>query len=434
MIMRFFYLLIMIMFLSSISSADMDKKISVNMKNADVKDLFNAIALASSTNIVLAKDIDGKVSVFLNDVKLIDAIKSVTSNAGLNYEIENDIIYIYNKPSTKSSDMALGDLETYFFKPQYIPLDHLEKILTNFLINSGGKIVLDNSNNSIIITDTKNNLKYIKDILTKLDIPIKQVLIEAKIVELSKNGSKNLGIQWGATYNAANTSVNFPGTIGISGGQSSANLSAPISPNYMINMPLATGVTPAGGIGLLLGNRSGNFLLDVKLQALEQSGEAKLVSEPKIVTLNNQKAKIESGEEIRYKVATNNASGTTTDNIEKDEAKLILEITPQIGENNDILLNIVVEKSEFDTSRNVDGYPFKLTRKAQTLVLVKDGETTIIGGLKKEKLAKTETSVPGLSKIPLLGALFRSKGDSSEVNDLVIFITPKIIGDKKVKN
>lgn len=235
------------------------------------------------------------------------------------------------------------------------------------------------------------------------------MLIEAKIVEMSKSGSRDLGIQWSANYNPDSTSYYFPNSVSIGGGSS----------GYMVNLPVSE---PAGALNLLLGTATGSLLLDVRLQALEQNGEAKIVSEPKIVTMNNQQATIESGVEFRYKVTT-----TDTTDVEEDSAKLSLIVTPQVTPDNNILLNVKVEKSELDFSRQVDGYPLKITRRAETYLMVKNGETTIIGGLNQKSTTASNSAVPYLSRIPLLGALFKSQSRSSNLDDLMIFITPKVI-------
>ncbi|MBC7196338.1 MAG: type IV pilus secretin PilQ, partial [Deferribacterales bacterium] len=201
----------------------------------------------------------------------------------------------------------------------------------------------------------------------------------------------------------------FPNSVSVGGGAS----------GYMVNLPVTE---PAGALNILLGSATGSLLLDVRLQALEKSGEAKIVSEPKIVTMNNQQAHIESGVEFKYKVTT-----TDTTDIEEDEAKLLLTVTPQVTPDNNILLNVQVEKSELDFTREVDGYPLKITRKAETYLMVKNGETTIIGGLNQKSTSNSNSAVPYLSKIPLLGTLFKSQSKASTLDELMIFITPKII-------
>lgn len=419
--------LILITF-ASLSYSDISKIVSLNMKNADVKDVFNALSLISNTNIVVGKGVEGKVSVFLDNVTLIDAIKSITANADLSYRLENNIVYIIKSEPMSQSSITSDNVESYFFKPKYMSLNQLEGIINNFVMSTGGKLVFDNSTGTIIVTDTKTNLKYIKELLNKIDQPTQQVMIEAKIVRTTKNGGKDLGIQWGASINDK-TRYNFPYSVQVGAG-------ADTNRNYIVNLPV-TDITRAGlgaGIGLTLGSFNNNFILNAKLNALETKGEAKIMHSPKILTMNNQKAKLESGEEIRFReTKTNTTSSTQETTIQKEEAKTILEITPQVLSNGNILLNLSLELSEFDRSeeKKVDGIPSKNTNKAETQVTLKDGETLIIAGLKKEMMFKNESSVPFFSKIPLLGALFRSRSSGDDLSELLIFVTPKIMDVSK---
>ncbi|MCX8084970.1 MAG: hypothetical protein N3C60_08635 [Calditerrivibrio sp.] len=422
--MRFLYLILMILFLQSFALANLNKKVSINMKNADVKDVFNALSLLSGTNIVIGKGIEGKVSVFLDNVTLIDAVKSITSNADLSYRTENNIIYITKSEPFTQTSLVSENVETYFFKPKYVKIDQLLTLVTNFTITTGGKVVMDNSTGTLIITDTKSNMTHIKDLLSKLDQPSQQIMIEAKIVRTTKNGGKDLGIQWGANINDK-TRYNFPYSIQVGAGQDTNR-------NYIINLPISDTVRAGmgAGLGITLGSFNNNFILNAKLNALETKGEAKIMHSPKILTMNNHKAKLESGEEIRFRETKTSTTSTTQETtIQTDQAKTILEITPQVMSNGNILLNLAIELSEFDRSeeKKIDGIPSKNTNKAETQVTLKDGETLIIAGLKKESMFKNESSVPLLSKIPLLGALFRNKSSGEDLNELLIFVTPKVI-------
>lgn len=398
-------LIILIISISSLLfAADLSKNISVNFKDADIKDVMITLSKLSKINIVLPKNINGKLTLYLENVALKDVIDNIAKQFNLSYDIKNNIIYFYNS-GTQNDTAPVVD---YFYAPKNIKLADLVKILENFKSDKG-KIVVDDYSGTLIITDTKENIEKMKYYISKIDVPIKQVMIEAKIVEVSKTGSRELGLQWSANTNFNSTNANFPNTISIGGDIS----------GYMVNLPITN---PGGTLSLLLGNYSGSFILDAKLQALEQQGLAKIVSQPKIVTMNNKEAKIESGFEFHYKVIDNDDT-----NVESDEAKLSLTVTPQVTPDNNILLKIVVDKSELDFTKTVDGYPLKFTRKAETYVKLKDGETTVIGGLVQEKQSNSTSAVPGLSKIPLIGWLFKSKTNSHDLNDLVIFITPKII-------
>ena len=409
---------------STMQSEKLSQNVSLNLRNASIRTVATVLAKESDFNIVLPDNIQGNITMMLEDVTLYQALQALSRSANLTYSIENDIIYI-NK---KNQPAGIGDMENFFYYPKYISLGKLASVLKNYL-GPQGKIVVDDFSGVVIISDTKKNLDFIKTVISKIDRNIKQVLIKAKIVELTKSGSQDLGIQWGATINKT-TGSDFPHTIQIGGGATAGDttgLTSPDSSGYFVNLPVAS---PAGALNMMLGNYAGSFLLDIRLQALEEAGKAKVVSEPRIMTINNQQARIESGQEYKYKVIEENDGDVDTD-VEEDEAKLVLEVKPQITPDNKILMNISVEKSELDFSRAVDGYPMKFTRKANSLIMVDDGETAVIGGLTQQTTSQSSTSVPFLSDIPFLGALFKSKSTSNKTNELVIFLTPKIVENTK---
>jgi len=409
---------------STMQSEKLSQNVSLNLRDASIRTVATVLAKESDFNIVLPNNIQGNITIMLEDVTLYQALQALSRSANLTYSIENNIIYLNKQDQPAGS----GDMENFFYYPKYISLDKLSSVLKNYL-GPQGKIVVDDFSGVVIISDTKKNLDFIKTVISKIDKNIKQVLIKAKIVELTKSGSQDLGIQWGAALNKT-TGSDFPHTIQIGGGATAGDttgLTPPDSQGYFVNMPVAS---PAGALNMMLGNYAGSFLLDVRLQALEEAGKAKVVSEPRIMTINNQQARIESGQEYKYKIIEENDGDVDTD-VEEDEAKLVLEVKPQITPDNKILMNISVEKSELDFSREVDGYPMKFTRKANSLIMVNDGETAVIGGLTQQTTSQSNTSVPGLSKIPFLGILFKSKSTSNKTNELVIFLTPKIIDNTK---
>jgi len=418
---------------STMQSEKLTQNVSLNLRDASIRTVATVLAKESDFNIVLPDNIQGNITIMLEDVTLYQALQALSRSANLTYSIEDNILYL-NKQNQPAGS---GDMENFFYYPKYISLGKLASVLKNYL-GPQGKIVVDDFSGVVIISDTAKNLDFIKRVIEKIDKNIKQVLIKAKIVELTKSGSQDLGIQWGAAINKT-TGSDFPHTIQIGGGaatttttttntNTNANggtngLTPPDLSGYFVNMPVSS---PAGALNMMLGNYAGSFLLDVRLQALEEAGKAKVVSEPRIMTVNNQQARIESGQEYKYKVIDEN-NGDIDTNVEEDEAKLILEVKPQITPDNKILMNISVEKSELDFSRQVDGYPMKFTRKATSLIMVDDGETAVIGGLTQETTSRSDTSVPFLSKIPFLGLLFKSKSTSNETNELVIFLTPKLV-------
>ncbi len=403
---RLIIFFVFLIFVNFSYAMDLNKSISLNFKNAEIKDVITAIAKEANINIVIANNISGTVSIYLDNVTLKNALKNITKSNGLSYSIEDDLIYIDKSDAIKSKE----DTENYFYKPVNIDIGELAGILKNYLSESG-KIVEDKSGGLLIITDTSSKVNEIKEIVKQLDIPVKQIHIRTKIVETYKGANRALGIQWGGTYSDT-TSYDFPYHVSVGGGTEGG---------YLVNLPI---LNPTGAISLGLANYAGSLILDAKLMAMQERGEAKIVSEPSVVTMNNQKAIIESGVEFKYRVIEED-----NNQIQDDEAKLRMEVTPQVTPDGKIIVKIVVNKDELDFTREVDGYPLKQTRKAETILKLEDGETTVIGGLTKDSFSTKKQAVPFFSSIPLVGGLFRNTTKNKEYDEIMIFITPSIVRD-----
>jgi len=301
--------------------------------------------------------------------------------------------------------------------------------------------------NTIILRDMKKNIEDARLLIKSMDTRTMQVVIEARIIEVQTNFARDMGVQWGAAHGTTNrdnftsafgsTSTAPPSTstptgfIG-SGGQFSSQ------PNYAVNVPASGTAGVLGALGLSFGKLSGDpLLLDLRISAGERNGKLKIVSQPKITTMNNNPATIHSG--LTFKVKTTTTTTTTTatttgTGLEEVKTGIDLAVTPQISADDFILLNIVASKSEPDFTRTVDGIPGVSEKKASTSVLVKDGETTVIGGLYKSTSSDSENAIPYLSRVPILGWLFKSTSKSSDNEELLVFITPRIVRYEKTNN
>jgi type IV pilus assembly protein PilQ len=269
----------------------------------------------------------------------------------------------------------------------------------------------------------RSDLEQLLTLIEKLDQLTRQILIEARIVEATRETARNLGIQWGGL--AEEGVWVYPGSnsSGVVGTSLSDNGIDPTS-GFAVNFPAAL----TGGAGLTLGLAVvvvGSHLLAVQLSALQQEGKLNILSSPSITTLDNQSAVIESGDEVPFQTVENGEV-----NIEYKKAVLSLEVTPHVIEGQTLKLNILTSKDELDFSRTVSGNPTVITKKAETNVILYDGQTTVIGGLNKETRNETDSGVPGLMDIPLLGYLFKGSGRSSKMEDVLIFITPHILGER----
>jgi type IV pilus assembly protein PilQ len=283
-----------------------------------------------------------------------------------------------------------------------------------------------------------------------------QVLIEANIVEATRDVARALGVQWGYNYQAGPqsgnpTGFNFPGTIGI-GGSGLSNGSAPqgppgvVQPNvpFLFDFPVGNGFSGFGpgtgsSLDLVLGSIDGVHALAARLTALEDQGKAKVISRPRVITLNNVAATIQSLTILRVKLpstgtvintGTGGAAGSASTATEKINTGITLVVTPQVSADGYVLMNIYAKSSEpdFTTGRSVDGIPNEISREANSNVLIKDSETVVLGGIFRNTADQRESGVPYLSGVPVLGWLFKRIQTTDHKEELLVFVTPRIVG------
>jgi type IV pilus assembly protein PilQ len=299
-------------------------------------------------------------------------------------------------------------------------------------LSKRGSATVDLRTNALIIKDTEAHAAAVEEMVRKLDSQTPQVLIEARIVEAASAFTKEVGIQWGGNFAASSvygneTGLPFPSVVGVAGGADGQNPDrggvAVSIPNYAVNLPAAAGVGSGGAIGLTLGSLGGMGNLNIRLSAAEQEGLVKIVSSPKVLTLDNSTATIKQGISIPISVVS--AQGVQTRFFNAD---LQLRATPHITQDGNIKLNVEVTKNEPDFSnRAADGNPTITQREARTELLLTDGETTVIGGIYTRRTSTSVKKVPFFGDIPLLGWLFRTKRDEDTRGELLIFITPRIV-------
>ena len=300
---------------------------------------------------------------------------------------------------------------------------------------------VDERTNTIIMRDLPTYVQKARGLIGELDTATPQVEIEARIVVTTRNFTRDLGIQWGfgaaATPQFGNTTNRtFPNAIVLNGGGVPGELGIPadnLGPGglssdagigtagrgYAVNLPASAFNT---GIGISMGNILGSFNLDVALTALERQGRGRLLSTPKVTTQNNKQAEIKQGVQIPIQTLANN-----TVTVQFKDAVLTLKVTPQITDAGTVILELEVENNSPDYANRVNGIPPINTQSAKTIVLVKDGATAVVGGIYQSSETTTNNQTPFLSKIPVLGYLFKSKAVDSRNNELLLFITPRIV-------
>ncbi len=426
-------------------------KITIKMFDVDVSVLLRALARAADQNIMINENVRGRASISIINTPWDQVFKGLLATNGLDYQRKGDIIRIVSlkdlendakmmdarakKESMKKEyDLKMKSLqareeslvtEVEIYHVRYADpatlRDNLDKLLKAGIVGSDiaekgkekgeikpqfrGAILVDPHTNSLMIQAVRGDIDRLMPLIMKLDRPTRQVLIEAHIVEATRTTAKELGIQWGGTFNTASGGdTNWFGVDSISGPETIAKT-------------LAEGLTFG-----FINTAVGRHVLAIQLSALQNEGKANILSSPSITTIDNQKAIIESGKQIPYQTVENKEV-----KIAYKDATLMLEVTPYVVDDNTIKLVIDTKNDELDWANAVQGNPAVTTRRARTTVVLFDGQTTVIGGLNKESKNDGESGVAGLKDIPIIGLLFKGKSANKAMEDLLIFITPHIL-------
>lgn len=434
---------------------------SFSFQNIDLKTLLQLIAKNSDLNFIISDNVKGNTTLNLKNVTWQDALNIVLKSNGLAQRHIGNALFIstaedINLREAKQMQINqelnnLSPLRTTLIRLKYTNAIALAKVLkgeNGSLLTQRGEVAVDRPTNSVIIRDIQSNLNEITRYIKRLDIPAKQVSIEARIVNIDTLYEAQLGVRFGLS-NTRSFSGTLNGANQLAQGTNAAFID-PLDQRLNFDIPanvLSNGTSPAS-IGLALA-RLGPVLLDLELSALEEEGHTQIISKPRVVTSNQQRAMILTGEEIPYQQAT--SSGATS--IEFKKAVLSLEIIPQITPDNKILLRLkanqdsrgqqllVAEGTTSSSSTSgtattttstpaVFGPPTINTQQVESYVLLRDNETVVIGGIYKITKANTFDRVPFLSSIPVIGALFRHRGIKNEKTELLIFLTPKIIREE----
>ncbi|VEN72657.1 conserved exported hypothetical protein [Candidatus Desulfarcum epimagneticum] len=397
------------------------KKISVFFYDADIKNVFHTIREVSGENIVIDPDVKGKATLSISKPAPWDQVLDVVLKMNrLGQTRRGNIIRIATLGALErerklaAAAPAAEQEKTEPAETEYIPVNyadakkdivpHIEPVLS-----PGGRVGVDERSNTLIVSDSPTHLRRVAEIVRRMDQPPPQVMIEARIVEAAASFSREIGVDWGMSAEVRNGigGSDFGGTYGF---------------NAAVNLPGRAAEIASAGVNFM--KISGTpFLLNAKLAAMESFGKGKIVSAPKIITLSAQKAIIRQGVAYPYH-KTDDAGNTTT---EFKNIDLVLEVTPHVNPDSRILLDIDIKKNDIDVNTIINNQPSFTTKEAMTRLLVDDRETVVIGGIIKTRKSGGEVGVPFLSRLPGIGALFRSRNRIREKEELLIFITPKII-------
>ncbi len=399
------------------------EKISLDFQNADINDILRLIAEVSGLNIIAGPDVKGTVTTRMVDIPWDQALDVVLKINGLGQDRKDNIIRVAPIQrfinERKERTLALkAEEEAEPTLTQIVPISYADvgELKTNLerLLSERGSIWIDTRTNTMIVTDVKENVDDVLALVETLDRQTSQVMIESRIVEASRNFLKELGVRLGSRFTKT-TDNNFPSTIAVDGGIDRGDAG-----NFLVDLPAAVGSGSGGAITFALAGASS--LLNLQLSALENSGRGKVVTNPKIATLDNTEAVIESGRRIPYSTVSD--GGTK---VEFVDASIKLRVTPHVAPDGFINLKIHATKNEADFSASVNNVPTIVTREATTEMLVRDGSTVVIGGLYQRTIQSARTGIPWLSNVPGVGWLFRNTRKEDRHEELLIFITPRII-------
>ena len=378
------------------------------------------------------------MTVSLRNVPWDQALDLVLKTKGLDKEEMGNVIRIAKiediaKEQTARAEAAKARAPLIPMKVRLIPVNFARAAevapRVKDVLTERGTVTTDDRTNVLIVKDVQEALARAEGLVRNLDTEIPQVRIESRIIEASSNFNRALGVQWGGNANLSPATGNptglfFPNianSAGASGGGPTQGTAG--TPNYAVNLPAAIGQGSGGGLGFTFGSVGGAFNLNLRLSALENSGIVKTISAPSVSTIDNKEATIGQGISIPFSQVS--ASGVNTVFI---EAKLELKVTPHISADGSVLMKIKVTNNTPNPQlTGANGQPSISKREAETEALVKDGETTVIGGIYTRQTATSVAEVPFFGKIPIIGYFFRTKSDSDQHTELLVFITPRIL-------
>jgi len=426
------------------------EKLSLNFQDIDVRSVLQLIADFTNLNLVASDTVQGNITLRLQNVPWDQALDLILKTKGLDKRQIGNVLLV--APADEIAARERQELESQKQIQQLAPLRR-DLIQVNYAkaadiaklfqsvtsadktADERGSISVDERTNSIIAYQTQNRLDELRRIVSQLDIPVRQVMIEARLVEANVDYSKQLGVRWGGNASSGNFAVYgkdgattvdsttgqvyLPGTSTVGGFTSASG----VAPTPFVDMGVS-GSTSGIGVGFMVGGK----MLDLQLSALQSSGNGEIISQPKVVTSDKETAKILRGTEIPYQEAS--SSGATSTSFK--QAALSLEVTPQITPDNRIIMEVKVNKDAPDYQNALNGVPPISKNEVNAKVLVSDGETIVLGGVFSNTQTKSTTKVPMLGDIPYVGRLFRRDAVTDSKVELLIFLTPRIMNNQAI--
>lgn len=425
----------------NVKKAYVGEPISLNFQSIEVRAVLQLLADFTGKNLVAADTVTGNITLRLQNVPWDQALDIILTTKGLGKREDGNVMWIAPAEEITAREQAesearqklseLAPLYTEFMPVNFAKAAEVAGLLKNDehkVLTERGNVTVDERTNTLIVNDTEQKLAEIRELMKVLDVPVRQVLIESRIVNASTNFSKSLGVKFGASSSETNGRTNLNISGNLNGTTQLTNKETLQQADRLnVNMPAQKiqGVpfSPTS-IGLAIAKLPFGRLLELELSALQAEGEGEIISNPRVVTSNQKEAVISQGTEFPYQQAS--ASGAT--NTEFKDAVLQLKVTPQITPDDHIIMDIAVNKDALNlTATNGSGEPAIDTQKVESQVLVNDGETLVIGGIYEQTRSNNIARTPFFGDLPYIGRLFQNKSGTNEKKELLIFVTPKIV-------
>lgn len=450
--------------------------ISLDLKDADVHNVIRLLGDVSGINIVATDDVIGQITLKLNDVPWDQALDIVMQAQNLESVQEGNVLRISTvrrlreereeQQKAQRAAQIVEPLQVAYLQVNYAKAKKLADLISGAarsqlqnqsrgsgksetdeeygVLSHRGSVMVDEFTNTLIVRDIERGIRNARDLVARLDVQIPQVLIESNIVEATSDFARDLGVQWGYKANigpqtGTSTGANFPGTVNFGGSGLGGSNGVP----FLVDFP-ANNVAPGAGtaLDLALGSLNGANSLDVRLTALERRGKGRIISRPRVVTLNNVAATIQSLTILRVRLPSTGtvvntgaggSAGTATTATEKIETGITLEVTPQVSSDGFVLLDMFAKSSQADFTRTVDNIPTEITRQATSHVLVRDGQTVVLGGIYRDTQTDNVNGVPWFMDIPGIKWLFQAESKQKRREDLLVFLTPRVLHSATAK-
>ncbi|WP_338018700.1 type IV pilus secretin PilQ [Ectothiorhodospira sp. 9100] len=413
------------------------ERLSLNFQDIEVRSVLQLIADFTDLNVVVSDTVGGNITLRLRNVPWDQALDIILKTRGLDMRENGNVLYVApadeiaarerQQMEAQQQTAELAPLRAEFIQVNYARAEDVANIIESdgiSFLSERGSIKVDSRTNTLLVQDTSTKLQEIRGLITNLDVPVQQVLIETRIVVATDDFARDLGVRFGVTGRDRTGRTQIGTSANLSGAADALAGNIPdITDRLNVNLPVTD--SGAGSIGVSI--LRPDVLLDLELTALQVEGRGEIISTPRVITANGQTAIIKQGESIPYQEAT--ASGATS--VQFVDAVLSTEVTPQITPNGNIILNIKVNRDN-PGSREVLGTPSIETREVQTQVFVRNGETVVLGGIYEISTLEQLTKTPFLGDLPILGNLFKQRSREETKAELLVFVTPKIVEEAVV--